>query len=75
MIKLLTFRYPKGWAAALCLFTVGGFYGPMVYSTFKVHQTPMTELQKREAKIINAAIDREYGDSWFSSFIFKRREE
>jgi len=47
----------------------------MVYSTYKVHQTPMTELEKREAKIINAAIDREYGDSWFSSFIFKRREE
>jgi len=68
-------RYPKGWAVALCLFTVGGFYGPMFYSSYKAHQTPMTELEKREAKIINAAIDREYGDSWFYGFILKRREE
>ena len=35
----------------------------------------MTEVEKREAKIINAAIDREYGDSWFSGFILRRREE
>lgn len=68
-------RYPKGFAGALCLFTVGGFYGPLIYSQFKKHQTPMTELEKREAKIINAAIDSKYGDKWYSSFILKRREE
>jgi len=68
-------RYPRAWMIGLPIFCLAVFYGPMVYSVSEKSNTPLTEQEKRESKIVNAAIESKYGDKWYSFTIPRRREE
>ena len=59
----------------LPIFCLAVFYGPMVYSVSEKSNKPLTEQEKRESKIVNAAIESKYGDKWYSFTIPRRREE
>ena len=48
---------------------------PIVYSYYQAATRPLSDLEKKEGKIINAAIEERFKDSWFSGFGFRAREE
>jgi len=68
-------RYPRAWMFGFPIICFALFYGPMVYRVSEKGSKPLTELEKKESKIVNAAIDSKFGDKWYSFAIPKRREE
>ena len=50
-------------------------YAPIFYVGYTSKHRPLTDLEKKEAKIINAAIDKRVGDSWWGALIHRAREE
>ena len=68
-------RYPRGFTIALTVLLTGSIYMPIVYSYYQSATRPLSELEKKEGKIINAAIEERFKDSWFSGFGFRAREE
>lgn len=69
------FRYPRGFTIALAVLMTGSVYMPIVYSYYQSATRPLSDLEKKEGKIINAAIDERFKDSWFPGFGFRAREE
>lgn len=59
----------------VCFVMVSSVYAPIFYSWYSVGSRPITDLEKKEAKIINNAIDKRFGDSWKRHIIFRAREE
>jgi len=69
------FRYPRGFTIALTVLLTGSVYMPIVYSYYQAATRPLSDLEKKEGKIINAAIDERLKDSWLPGFGFRAREE
>ena len=54
---------------------MGSVYFPVAYNWYQGSKTPLTELQKQEAKIINAAREQQIGGTWQQYFVGKFREK
>ena len=50
-------------------------YAPIFYAGYTSRHRPLTDIEKKEAKIINKAIDKRVGDSWWGELVGRAREE
>jgi len=68
-------RYPRGWIWGVALFMTASVYAPIFYAGYTSRHRPLTDIEKKEAKIINKAIDKRVGDSWWGELVGRAREE
>ena len=54
---------------------MGSVYFPVAWNWYHSRNTPLTELQKQEAKVINAAREAQIGGTWQQYFVGKFREK
>ena len=72
---ILSYRWPRAWVYSVVFVMMGSVYFPVAYNWYQGRQTPLTELQKQEAKIINAAREQQIGGTWQQYFVGKFREK
>jgi len=68
-------RYPRAWIFGVAAVMTASVYAPIFYVWLSDSRKPLTEIEKKDAKIINQAIDDKFRDSWQRHWIFRAREK
>ena len=53
----------------------GSVYVPILYKWYKTNWRPLSEVEKKEAQILNSALEERYGGTWKEKVVFKVRTE
>ena len=54
---------------------MGSVYFPVMWNWYRGSKTPLTELERQEAKIVNAAREEKFGGTWKQYLVWKFREK
>lgn len=68
-------RYPRAWICGVAGLMTFSVYGPLLWTWYSNRIRPLTEIEKKESQVVNAAIKERYGGTWKAPFAPSMRTE